>query len=270
MVVSEGRAILTAAAPLRQTVPDAPPPSAAHLIRKDPLADTLFVLFEAPEATASEADLARVEAVLAALPGLAQAFVLTPTAPVGDQPFAADGRGPALALEIDFADSAALTAALAAPGVLAGLAALPSLAGCRVSHQPMSRREFPVADAAFRLPPGGHPCTFLVQYPGTASDLAAWLDHYDANHPPIMVRFPGIRAVSTFRPSETWSSALPFARGTAMQRNKVVFDSGPALAAALASPVMAEMRADSTTFPPYAPRASHHPMDTRLVRPASR
>lgn len=232
------------------------------------MADTLFVLFEAPEATASEVDLARVEATLAALPGLAQAFVLTPTPPAGDQPFAADGRGPALALEIDFADAPSLAASLGAGSALADLADLPSLASAQVSHQPMTRREFPVADPAVRLPPGGRPCTFLVQYLGRADDLPAWLDHYDANHPPIMVRFPGIRAVSTFRPEAAWDSALPFARGSAMQRNKVVFDSTAALVAALASPVMDEMRADSATFPPFAPRAVHHPMDTRTVRPA--
>lgn len=232
------------------------------------MADTLFVLFEQSDATMSDADLAGVEAMLVALPGLAQAFVLTPAEPAGDQPFAADGRGPALALEIGFIDAAALDRALAAGSPLAGLAGLPSLAGARVSHQPMTRREFPVADAAFRLPPGGRPLTFLVQYPGRADDLAGWLDHYDANHPPIMVRFPGIRAVSTFRPAAEWTSALPFARSEAMQRNKVVFDSAAALVAALASPVMDEMRADAATFPPYAPRAVHHPMDTRLVRPA--
>lgn len=231
------------------------------------MSDTLFVLFEA-EGAASEADLARVEATLAALPGLVRAFVLTPATPAGDQPFAADGRGPALAIEIDFADGPALEDALAAGSALAALASLPSLAGARIVHQAMVRRDFAVADPAFRLPPGGRPCTFLVQYPGTTADLAAWLDHYDANHPPIMIRFPGIRAVSTFRPAPDWTSALPFARGTAMQRNKVAFDSTMALVAALASPVMAEMRADSATFPPFSPRASHHPMDTRLVEPA--
>lgn len=232
-------------------------------------ADTLFVLAEAPGATVAEADLVRVEAMLAGLPGLAGAFVLTPAAPAGDQPFAADGRGPALALQIDCVDAAALAALLGPDSALGGLAALSSLAGARLTHQPMARRAFAVADSAFRTPPGARPCTFLVQYQGRADDLPAWLDHYDANHPPIMVRFPGIRAVSTFRPVDGWTSALPFGRGTAMQRNTVAFDSVPALVAALGSPVMDDMRADAATFPPYAPRAIHHPMDTRIVRPKS-
>lgn len=229
------------------------------------MADTLFVLFEAPDTVASERDLATVAETLRALPGLARAFVLTPAAPGGDHPFAADGRGPALALQIDFAHDAALRATLTDPARLAPLATLRSLSGAAISHQPMRRRDFPVADSAFRLDPGQPPCTFLVQYLGRADDLDSWLEHYDANHPPIMVRFPGIRAVATFRPVAGWTSALPFARGTAMQRNKVVFDSTEALVAALASPVMAEMRADAATFPPYAPRAVHHAMDTRIV-----
>ena len=231
-------------------------------------ADTLFVLAEAPGVTVPEAELAHVEAMLAGLPGLAEAVLLTPAAPGGDQPFAADGRGPALALEIDCVDPGALAALLGQGGALAGVADLSSLSGARITHQPMIRRAFPVADPVVRAWPGGRPCTFLVQYLGAAGDLPAWLDHYDANHPPIMVRFPGIRAVSTFRPVPAWHSALPFGRGTAMQRNKVVFDSVPALVAALASPVMDEMRADGATFPPYAPRAVHHPMETRTVRPA--
>lgn len=231
---------------------------------------SLFVLFDHPDAVASAADLALVEERAAALVGLERALVLTPLAASAEHPFKADGRGPALALQLDFASADALAASLDPGSRLASLAAadaLPSLAGATVSHQPMTRRDFPVADPAFRLPPGGLPCTFLVQYPGRAENLRAWLDHYDANHPPIMVRFPGIRAVSTFRPIEAWRSGLPWARSEAMQRNKVVFDSVAALEAALASPVMDEMRADGATFPPYSPRATHHPMDTWEIGP---
>ena len=47
-----------------------------------------------------------------------------------------------------------------------------------------------------------------------------------------------------------------------MQRNKVVFDSREALEAALASPVMQEMRADSAAFPEFTRRATHFAMAT--------
>lgn len=235
------------------------------------MTDTLFVTWTATEAGLSAPDLSRLEKILAVLPGLRGGAVLTPAEPAGDHPFAADGRGPALVLQLDFASADARTTAISAAGALRPLCnpdALPSLAGARISHQPMTGRDFPVADPAVRLVPGALPCTFLVEYPGTADDLPTWLDHYDANHPPIMARFPGIRAVATFRPLESWDSGLPWERGAAMQRNKVVFDSADDLVAALGSPVMAEMRADAATFPPYRPRATHHAMDTRIIRPA--
>lgn len=233
------------------------------------MSHTLFVIADAADATLSAAERDRVRDILAALPGLHGGSILTPAAPGGDQPFAADGRGPALALQLDFAAAADRDAAMAAGSPLAALgdaASFPNLAAAALSHQPMTGRDFPVPGGA-ESSADAPPCTFLVTYPGRADDLPAWLDHYDANHPPIMVRFPGIREVATFRPLPVWDSALPFARGTAMQRNKVVFDSVAGLVAALASPVMAEMRADAATFPPYAPRATHHPMDTRVVIP---
>lgn len=50
-----------------------------------------------------------------------------------------------------------------------------------------------------------------------------------------MGRFPGVRQVATYRPV-AWRSSLDWARAGATQRNKVVFDSPAARAAALASP----------------------------------
>ena len=102
-------------------------------------------------------------------------------------------------------------------------------------------------------------CTFLVEYVGRCDDPQGWLDHYDAHHPAIMTRFPAIRDVATSRPAPD----LPLPRGAApaaaMQRNKVVFDTPDALAYALASPVMIEMRADSAAFPRIDGHATHFP-----------
>ena len=55
------------------------------------------------------------------------------------------------------------------------------------------------------------------------------------------------------------------ARESALQRNKVVFDSLADLIAALASPAMIEMRADGKRFPPFAGKATHFPMTTWRV-----
>jgi hypothetical protein len=79
-----------------------------------------------------------------------------------------------------------------------------------------------------------------------------------------MVRFPGIREVETYRPT-AWTSELPFARAASLQRNKVVFASLADLIAALASPVMAEMRADMAQFPPFTLGNTHFPMTTWFI-----
>jgi hypothetical protein len=230
---------------------------------------TLFVVYRDAEAELSDADLQNVTGVVQVLPGLQDGLAFTPMA-AGEQPFARDGRGPPLVLQLDFTTAQGLDAALSSAGALAQImrpGALPSLANAAIAHQPMIGRRFAAPDPTFRLAPGGLPCTFLVDYPGTADNLEAWLDHYDAHHPPIMTRFPDIREVATFRPVAETESDLPYARGTSMQRNKVVFDSSAALVAALASPVMAEMRADAAAFPPYSRRATHFVMATRRLWP---
>jgi uncharacterized protein (TIGR02118 family) len=230
---------------------------------------TLFIVYRESAGELSGADLAKAASVAARLHGLAGGLAFTPTSVEGEHPFVGDGRGPPLALQLDFDTADALTAALSADGPLAEIVrpgAIASLPGATVGHQRMIGRRFSAPDPVSMMTPGAKPCTFLVEYPGATADLEAWLDHYDAHHPPIMARFPGIREVATFRPAQRGPSALPCGRETAMQRNKVVFDSAAALLAALASPVMEEMRADAAMFPPSTRRASHHAMAThRLV-----
>jgi uncharacterized protein (TIGR02118 family) len=225
---------------------------------------TLFLCWRDGQREASAADLAYIGEVVSGVAGIERARAYTPTlAP--DHPYASEGRGPALTLELWFAHPGALEAAAAARGPLARLVehgALPSLAGVEIDTQAFGGRDFPTPDPKFRLGPGERACTFVIEYPGTAADPLAWLDHYDAHHPPIMVRFPGIRAVATFRPAPEIAVGLPVKRAAAMQRNKVAFDSVEALAAALASPVMAEMRVDSAKFPPVDRRPTHFPCAT--------
>ena len=231
---------------------------------------TLFVVYRDAEAEISDADLQNVTDAVRALPGLQDGLAFTPIAASGEQPFARDGRGPPLVLQLDFTMAQDLNNALHGAGALAQImrpGALPSLVNAAVAYQPMIGRRFATPDPVFKPAPGALPCTFLVDYPGTADNLEAWLDHYDAHHPPIMTRFPDIREVATFRPVAETEGDLPCARGTSMQRNKVVFDSSDALVAALASPVMAEMRADAAAFPPYSRRATHFVMATRRLWP---
>lgn len=222
---------------------------------------TLFVCWRDNAQYAATDDLAKVRNMTQGVAGLTRALAFVPTAVASDQPYAADGRGPALTLELRFTDALALEAAASADGLLANLIA-DCLAGSDVDAQAFLARDFETPDPEFRLAPGGHPCTFLVEYPGTCADPAAWVEHYDAHHPPIMIRFPEIREVATFRPAPEIALGLPCLRARSMQRNKVVFDSGEALAAALASSVLNEMRADSAKFMQVTERPTHFPNAT--------
>jgi uncharacterized protein (TIGR02118 family) len=130
----------------------------------------------------------------------------------------------------------------------------------------MLTRHFPVPDAVFRTPAGQPHCTYLVAYEGEAADTNVWLSYYIAHHPPIMARFPGIRAIEISTRLD-WCGFLPYPRVEFLQRNKVVFDSAEALTAALNSPVRHEMRADFKNFPPFSGGNTHFPMLTRTVTP---
>jgi uncharacterized protein (TIGR02118 family) len=221
---------------------------------------SLFILARAPGLTVGANDRAGVATVLGGIGGLRHARLMTPDRTPADQPFAKDGSGPDLALQLYFDDPAAAQAALRADSPLARLAPLQGLPPGSVMHELMTARVFPTGASA----PADPFLTFFVSYRGPAEDPQAWLDHYDRHHPPIMVRFPGIREVETYRPME-WASDLPFGRTASLQRNKVVFASLADLIAALASPVMAEMRADMAQFPPFTVGNTHFPMTTWKV-----
>lgn len=225
---------------------------------------TLFLCWRDRRRELPNADLAGAAKALRGVGGLKRALGFVPVAISADQPYAADGRGPALTLELRFETALALETAARAEGPLAGLCAYLASAGSLGSEpdvQAFAGRDFPTGEPTFRLGRDQRACTFLVEYPGTTADPEGWLDYYDEHHPPIMVRFPGIREVATFRPLAA-TIGLPCARAHSLQRNKVVFDSGEALAAALTSPVMAEMRADRDGFQPSTEKPTHFPTAT--------
>src|SRR5271163_4398347 len=173
-----------------------------------------------PDARLSTADRARVIAIARATPQLRKALVHTPE--TTRDPYLNDGPSPPLALQLYFEDIAHLEAALARDGHLQALAApgaLPSLADATVTQQAMLTRIFPVPDARFRTPGGALPCSYLVDYPGVADDLNAWLAHYVAHHPQIMARFPEIREIEIYSRLD-WCGFLPWRRVDHMQRNK--------------------------------------------------
>ena len=216
---------------------------------------------------AAPSDLERLGAFVAATPDLADALVYTPVEASLDHPYAADGSGPPLVVELRFDRIEAMEAAAAPAGHLHGLAdpaLLPGLAGAGIAQQAMLRRRFPVDDPTPAA--DGPPCSYLVHYPGPAEDTNAWLAHYLAHHPAIMREFPGIRSIEICTRID-WTGLLPFRREHHMQRNTVRFDGPAALAAALASPVMPRMRADFAQLPPFSGGNCHYPMTTRTIVP---
>jgi hypothetical protein len=215
-----------------------------------------------PNLYLGDAEMKRVHDIVAATPRLERGLVLTPWDVKGL--FFDDGHPPQLAFELYFDNIADLEAALAPEGHLHALAepaTVPSLKGATVTQQAMLARAFPVPDARFRTAKGKPFCSYMVHYPGTAEDLNAWLAYYIEHHPVVMARFPGIREIEISTRID-WCGFLPWPRVDYMQRNKVVFDDGPSLQAAMQSPVMQEMRADFHKFPPFTGGNVHFPMAT--------
>lgn len=224
-----------------------------------------FLVFEQAAARVSEAELAALSRLLKTVPGVCQALLFTPDAT--EDPYLDEEPPPRLAIQLYFAEIAALEAALDRSSplhALADAASFPSLAGAPARQQAMLTRAFAPPDARPRTPAGGVPCTYLVSYEGVAADADEWLAHYLDHHPPLMVRLPGVRAVEVYTRLD-WRGSLPWPKADHLQRNKIVFDDAAALRAALNSPIRHEMRADFHRLPPYRGPVRHYPMATRAV-----
>jgi hypothetical protein len=197
-----------------------------------------------------------------AITGLRQGLVMSHAPASTTHPFPENEPAPALVLQLEFDTIEALEAAIAANGPLRRLSQVVS--DHAVTQQAMLTRRYPVPDARLRTPAGVLPCSYLVQYPGPAADMNAWNGHYNAHHPPIMAKFPGVRAIEIYTRID-WVCGLDWPREDAMQRNKLVFDSPEALSASLTPDVMREMRADFNRFPPFEGGNVHYALETRIV-----
>jgi uncharacterized protein (TIGR02118 family) len=194
--------------------------------------------------------------------GLRRLIVHEPIAGRVDARIAPAADAPSCVLQWYFDELATLEAALEPEGGL--LRALDAASGGNAispstfAQQVMAVRRFapPHATPAQNDAPR---CTYLVAYEGVADDFNAWLTHYLAHHPPLMLQLPALRELEIYTRIDS-RSGLPFARAAAMQRNKVVFDDASALTAALASPVRAAMRRDFHALPPYSGAAPHFAM----------
>ena len=197
---------------------------------------------------------------LRSVAGLRRGMVFSPPPPGTEHPFPDNEPAPALSLQLEFDAIEALEAAIVADGPLAHLSSFG-----RATQQAMVTRRFPVPDATLLTPPGTLPCSYLVHYPGPAADLNAWNAHYNAHHPPVMAKFPGVRLIETYTRVD-WVSGLGWPKEDVMQRNKLMFDSAAALSAGLTPEVMQEMRADFHRFPRFEGGNTHYALQTRLFQ----
>lgn len=226
---------------------------------------TLFITFAhggKPAARISDADDARLTALLRPIAGLTRAHVYTPSS--AHDPFLNDGAPPRLMLQLFFERLPDLEAAASRKGPLQALATdFPSLADAPMTYEAMVARVFPTPEPKI----AGEPwCSYMVAYEGPAEDPNLWLDYYVTHHPPLMRTMPAIRELEIYTAID-WIGFLPGKKVRHLQRNKTTFDSNAALSAALDSPVRLAMRKDFASFPTFTGLVTHFPMATRAVRP---
>lgn len=198
---------------------------------------------------------------LAALPGSTQLLFHQPLELPDADPFIAAEATPNCVLQLYFSTIDQVEAALLAEGKLATFVQTPSLAGYQWEQQVMLVRRFGDNVPKQALPRTEEQVTYLVHYSGHVADEAQWIERYLHQHPPLLARLPGVRSVEVYTRLD-YCSQLPVARSTALQRNKVVFDSAHGLRAALASPQRETLRQDFLSLPPFVGESPHYPMRT--------
>lgn len=129
-----------------------------------------------------------------------------------------------------------------------------------VTEQAMALRALPM-HVRRSLAPGEEGFSYVVSYEGEAEDEGRWIHHYLSSHVPLLSTLPGLRDGDVCT-RVTWNSPVRagWRRGAALLRNRVTFDDGEALTAALHSPVRDALGRDSTRFPPFSGHAPHVPM----------
>jgi len=106
----------------------------------------------------------------------------------------------------------------------------------------------------------------VVRYHHPAQDVALFISHYLADHPPILAKLPQIRSVLCYLPVDVAAPGI-LRPADYMLGNEVAFDSPEAFNAAMASPVRLELRTHFRSFPPFTGRNTHYPMLRRQLAP---
>jgi uncharacterized protein (TIGR02118 family) len=169
-------------------------------------------------------------------------------------PYNKDEGPPLLIVVVEFPTREALISA--APALERELDHLPP--GVRATLTPMERRFYAVAGETGPGPLRA-PFSYVVRYHRPAEDEAAFVAHYEADHPRLEAQFPRIRSIMCYFPLEGGArGTLP--RANYMLGNEVVFDSIEDFNAAMQSPVRHEMRAHFHSFPKFTGPVTHFAM----------
>jgi uncharacterized protein (TIGR02118 family) len=197
--------------------------------------------------------------VWAALPGLTAVDLYRPVRGGTHDPFNNDGPGPLLMAMLQFPTWEKLQVGLSDPRFEHSLAGMPVAA----TGASFERRFFPVVGTP-NPGPLRAPFSYVVRYHHPAQNVAEFVSHYLADHPPILGKLPEIRSVLCYLPIDGDGSGDLPAAGY-MLGNEVAFDSPQAFNAAMASPVRHELRAHFKSFPPFSGRNTHYPMMRRQL-----
>ena len=130
-----------------------------------------------------------------ALPGLTAVDLYRPLRGGTHDPFNDDGPGPLLMAMLQFPTKEKLQAGLSDPRFKQSLAGMPVAA----TGTGFERRFFPVADAP-NPGPLRAPFSYVVRYHHPAENVAEFVSHYVADHPPILGKLPEIRSVLCYLP----------------------------------------------------------------------
>jgi len=197
----------------------------------------------------------------AALPGLSAVDVYEMVPTGTHDPFVNDGAGPLLLAMLQFPTIEALAGAISHQRFKQSLSGRP--ASLAFTGTSLERRFLPVAASA-ELGPLRAPFSYVVRYHHPAQDVALFISHYLADHPPILAKLPQIRSVLCYLPVDVAAPGI-LPPADYMLGNEVAFDSPEAFNAAMASPVRLELRTHFRSFPPFTGRNTHYPMLRRQL-----
>lgn len=193
--------------------------------------------------------------------------ILYRAVPVGS--YTKDKPGPRLVIQLYCDQLEGIEAAAATGGVLHSISQeidFSELGDVRITHQAMYVRPQTVADPTYQREDGADLCSYMVHYDGQADSYDAWLAHYLDHHPPIINRFPRLRDYEIYTSVDWTSGSLPWDKVNMMQRNRLIFDSGPVLGASLLTEgVRSELADRHGTFPKFHGTDVHAPLYTDIV-----